>query len=162
MLSSCSMPKTPEEFFGIAILNTNLINDFASPRLGKRIQEETLEFADIPSSKKKGNEAFQNVQTTVLILEQNLQKVKDLPDNDSTKAMKDEAVALYEYVIPVYKNEYTAYAKLCDAKGPQDQKASILESIDKKYAAEFERKYSSLLQKGKAYAEKHNLNVNWD
>lgn len=156
------MPKTPDEFFGIAVLNSNLINEFATPGLGKRIQDQTVEFADIPSSKKKGDEAFKNVQNTILGLEQALQKVKDLPDTKSTKEIKGEAIALYEYVIPVYKNEYSAYAKLCDTKGPQDQKDIILKSIEGKYAASFEEKYSSFLQKGKVYAKENNLNVQWD
>lgn len=161
-LSACSIPKTPQEFFDIAVLNTNQINEFATPRLGKWIQDQTLEFADIPSSKKKGDEALKNVQTTILILEQTLKKVKELPDTESTLEIKNEAISLYEYVIPVYKNEYTAFAKLCDAKGPQDQKNAILKSIDEKYAVPFDEKYSSFLQKGKAYAEANNLNVQWN
>ncbi len=53
---SCS--ETPEQFFETAVLNTNAINDFATPNLAKHINDETIEFADIPSSKNKGGEAI--------------------------------------------------------------------------------------------------------
>jgi hypothetical protein len=162
LLFACKMPKSPEEFFGIAVLNTNQINEFATPRLAKWIQDQTLEFADIPSSKKNGDEALKNVQTTVLVLEQTLQKVKELPENDDTRELRQEAIALYEYVLPVYKNEYTAYAKLCDAKGPKADKDAIIESINQKYAVPFDKMYGAFLQKGKAYAAANNLNVHWD
>jgi hypothetical protein len=161
-LASCTMPISADKFFGIAVLNTNLINTFATPQAAKRIQDQTIEFEDMPSSKKKGDEARKNVETTVLTLEQALEKVKELPDSESTQEIKNEAVALYEYVLPVYKNEYMAYAKLCDAKGPQDQKDAIIQTINDKYAASFERMYSSFLVKGKAFADANNLNVNWD
>ena len=118
-LSACS--ETPERFFDIAILNTNMINDFASPDLARHINEETKEFPDIPSSKKKGNEAF----------------------------------------IPVYNNEYLAYAKLCDAKGSQSAKDVLIKDIDQKYGMRFEQNYNSLMEKGKAYAQKHGNQVNW-
>lgn len=55
-----------------------------------------------------------------------------------------------------------AYAKLCDAKAPQEQKDLIIKGIDEKYNEEFEKKYIALLEKGKAFAKDNNLNVKWD
>lgn len=95
-------------------------------------------------------------------MEKVLKDIKELPENDDTKEIKDLSLSIYEYVIPVYKNEYTAYAKLCDAKGPEDQKQQIIQNIEKKYVPAFEDKFALLLEKGKAYAQKHDLNVKWD
>jgi len=160
LLQSCS--ETPDKFFGTAILNTNTISNFATPALANQINDQTLEFADIPSSKKKGNEAAEQVRNNILYMEKSLTDIKALSANDDLrKDIKAQSIALYEYVIPVYKNEYTAYAKLCDTKAPQAKREELMQSVAQKYNAEFEKKYASLLAKGKVFAEENNLNVDW-
>lgn len=159
-LQSCSEPA--DQFFGAAILNTNTISDFGTPILAKHVNDETLEFPDIPSSKKKGDEAVKHMQSNILYMEKSLTDIKALSANDdSRKSIKEKSTALYEFVIPVYKNEYTAYAKLCDSKAPQAQKDAIIKSIEQKYNAGFESKYSALLDEGKAFAAENNINVDW-
>lgn len=158
---SCS--EDPDKFFGVAVLNTNTITDFGTPILAKHIDAETTEFPDIPSSKKKGDEAIKLVESNLLYMEKSLKDIKALTANsDDSKEIKAQSIALYEYVIPVYKNEYTAYAKLCDSKAPQAQKDEIIKTIDQKYNAEFEKRYAALLESGKAFAKKNNLNVDWN
>lgn len=160
-LSSC-FSESPQRFFDIAILNTNMITDFATPRLSKSILDETKEFPDIPSSKKKGDEAVQNITNKILYIEQSLEKIKKLSTNgEDTEEIKKISTELYELVIPVYKNEYMAYAKLCDSKAPLAEIQAMASAIDAKYAMPFELKYTLLMEKGKAYASKHNLPVNW-
>lgn len=159
-LSACS--ESPEKFFDITILNTNVLNDFASPTLARHINDETKEFPDIPSSKKNGTEAATTVQNKILYLEQSLAKIKALsPSGDEEKAIQNQAAKVYEMVLPVYKNEYINYAKLCDAKGSEEDKKAAAIQIEEKYAAAFEKAYADLLEKGKAYASKHNIQVNW-
>lgn len=159
-LQSCS--EDPDKFFGVAVLNTNTISDFGTPNLANHINDETKEFADIPSSKKKGDEGVQYVARNLSYMEKSLKDIKALSESgDQRKEIKAQSIALYEYVIPVYKNEYTAYAKLCDTKAPQEQKDEIIKSIAQKYNAEFERKYGQLLESGKAFADKNGLNVDW-
>jgi len=158
--SACT--ETPEHFFDITILNTNMINDFASPDLARHLNDETKEYPDIPSSKKKGNEATTSLNNKILYLEQSLEKVKRLSTSgDEEKEIKALSQQLYELVIPVYKNEYLAYAKLCDSKGSQSAKDEIINSIDQKYGARFEQNFNALMEKGKAYAQKNNIQVNW-
>lgn len=159
---SCNLNTSPDKFFGVAVLNTNTITDFGTDRLAKYIQLETKEFADRPETKKKGDEAVTFVNNKVLYMEKVLKDIKDLPENDDTKEIKNLSLSIYEYVIPVYKNEYMAYAKLCDAKGSEEQKQQIIQDVEKKYVPAFEEKFSLLLDKGKAYAQKHDLNVKWD
>lgn len=159
---SCNLNTSPDKFFGVAVLNTNTISDFGTDRLANHIQLQTKEYPDRPSTKKKGDEAVTYVNNNVLYMEKVLKDIKELPENDDTKEIKDLSLSIYEYVIPVYKNEYTAYAKLCDAKGPEDQKQQIIQNIEKKYVPAFEDKFALLLEKGKAYAQKHDLNVKWD
>lgn len=158
--SACS--ETPERFFDIAILNTNMINDFASEDLARHINDETKEYPDIPSSKKKGDEAAVSLNNKILYLEQSLEKVKKLSaSGEEEKEIKALSQQLYELVIPVYKNEYLTYAKLCDSKGSQSAKDDIIKNIDEKYGARFEEHFNALMEKGKVYAQKHNIQVNW-
>lgn len=145
-LQSCSEPA--DKFFGVAVLNTNTISDFGTPSLAKQLN---------------GDEAVSVVENKVLYMEKVLKDLNALSaNNDSRAEIKKQSIALYEFVIPVYKNEYTAYAKLSDTKAPQEQKDELLKSIEQKYNAEFEKKYTSLLSIGKAFAEDNNLNVNWN
>jgi len=158
---SCS--EDADKFFGVAVLNTNMITDFGTPILAKHINDTTIEFADIPSSKNKGDEAVQLVTRDIQFMEKSLADIKALSEsNDSRKEIKAQSIALYEYVLPVYKNEYTAYAKLCDTKAPQAQKDEIIKSIAQKYNAEFEKRYGQLLENGKAFADKNGLKVDWN
>ncbi|MFC3559766.1 hypothetical protein [Pedobacter jamesrossensis] len=159
-LSACS--ETPEKFFDIAILNTNMINDFASPDLARHINDETKEFPDIPSSKKNGTEAAANIKNKILYLEQSLDKVKKLSASGAEEEeIKKLSTQLYELVIPVYKNEYLAYAKLCDSKGSDDEKDAMIKNIDQKYGERFEQNFNALMDKGKVYAKENNIQVNW-
>jgi len=155
--------KTADEFFGIAVLNTNTIADFGTPTLAKSINDQTVEFADIPSSKKKGNEAQEFVNYKILYMDKSIKDIKDLSaSGDDRKDIKAKSIALYEFVIPIYKNEYMAYAKLCDNKGSQAQKEQMIQAIEQQYNAEFERKYGAVLESGKKFAADNDLNVNWD
>jgi len=157
---SCSEPA--DKFFDVTVLNTNTITDFGTPILAKHINDETTEFPDIPSSKKKGDEASTMIKNNIMYMEKSLKDIKALSANDDErKTIKAQSIALYELVIPVYKNEYTAYAKLCDSKAPQEQKDEIVKSIEQKYTAKFESSYGALLASGKAFAAKHNIQVNW-
>ncbi|KEQ30824.1 hypothetical protein N180_18590 [Pedobacter antarcticus 4BY] len=160
LLNSCA--ETPDKFFGVAVLNTNIVTDFATPRLAKHISDTTTEYPDIPSSKKNGDEAVSYLGNKILYMEKVVKDIKGLTENSSTKEIIKESLDLYAYVLPVYKNEYMAYAKLCDAKGSKEEKEAMSRKIEDKYAETFETKYISLMEKGKAYADKHNLNVKWD
>lgn len=139
-----------------------MINDFASPDLARHINDETIEFPNIPSSKKKGTEAAENIKNKILFLEQSLDKIKKLSaSGDEEKEIKKLSTQLYEMVIPVYKNEYMAYAKLCDGKGSDEEKEAMVKNIDQKYGLRFEQNYNALMEKGKIYAKENNIQVNW-
>ena len=161
LLQSCA--ETPDKFFGVAILNSNMISDFGTPRLTKELNDNAIEYPDIPSSKKNGNEATDIIKNKILYLEKVLKDLNALSANsDDREEIKKQAIALYEFVLPVYKNEYTAYAQLCDTKAPQEQKDKIANSIEQKYNAEFEKRLNSLVALGKEFATENNLNVKWD
>ncbi|SHF27471.1 hypothetical protein [Pedobacter caeni] len=159
-LTSCT--ESADRFFGIAVLNTNSLREFGMPVFAKRLDDETKEFPNVPSSKKKGDEAQKRIANSILYIEKSLKEIKELSESGDKKEIKQLSLELYELVLPVYKNEYMAYAKLCDTKAPQEQKDLIIKAIDEKYNDAFEKKYALLLEKGKAFAIANNLNVKWD
>lgn len=167
LFSSC-VAESPDKFFGITVLNTNMISDFGTPRLAKSIEDQTKEYPDIPSSKKEGNEAQKMIENKYLYVEKVIKDIKGLSDlqpltdKEDTKEIKALSLSVFEMVLPVYKNEYMTLAKLCDTKAPQEQKDEIIKTIAEKYNPAFEEKFELLMEKGKAYASKHNLNVNWN
>lgn len=157
---SCSEPA--DKFFATAILNTNTITDFATPTLARHIDEETAEFPGTPSDNKNGNEAQKLLQNNILYMEKSLNDIKALNANsEDRKAIKEKSIALYEFVIPVYKDEYTEYAKLCDSKANPADKEALATLIEHKYSARFETMYTDLISSGKAFAEENKLNVDW-
>lgn len=161
-LSAQSCAEPAERFFGTAILNTNSISDFATPTLAKHINDETTEFPDIPSSKKKGDEAGKLVQNNIMYMEKSLSDIKSMNANsEERKVIKEKSIALYEFVIPVYKNEYTNYAKLCDTKADQAKKDELANAIEQKYGAKFEQMYTDLMETGKVFAAENKLDVSW-
>lgn len=145
---------TPEKFFGIAVLNTNLISDFGTPALAKHINAER----SVPSDTKNGN-AETRVKTSIQVIENSLKNIRELNETAETIEIKKLSARLFEYVLPVYKKEYLDYARLCDQHAPQQQKDVIIQSINEKYNTEFEKLYTLLISKGKAYAAANGINV---
>lgn len=153
---------SPDKFFGLVVLNTNLIADFDPATFGKRLEQETVEFPDVPASKKNGDEAQKIVAMKILSVEKAIKDIEALNVSDEdAKVLREQSVKLFEAVLPVYKNEYTAYAKLCDTKAPDEEKQVVLQKIEKDYAPNVDQLFEGVYTLGKQFAEKHNLNVKW-
>lgn len=159
-LTACT--ESADRFFGVAVLNTNILREFGTPTFARRLDDQTKEFPGVPASKKNGDEAQKSITNEILFIEKNIKDISSLSESGVKKEIKQQSLELFQFVLPVYKNEYMAYAKLCDAKAPQEQKDLIIKGIDEKYNEEFEKKYIGLLEKGKAFAKDNNLNVKWD
>ncbi|MCW3464220.1 hypothetical protein [Chitinophaga nivalis] len=161
VLSACNSV-TPDRFFQTAVLNSNILSGFNPEQFGQELEQNTVEFPDIPASKKKGDEAQNIVKNKIAYIEKVIKDVKDLPAGDEdTKAIKAASLQLFEAALPAYQQEYTAYAKLCDTHGPAAEKEALLQKINEKYTANVEKAYDALLSKGKVFADKNNLPVNW-
>ncbi len=158
LASSCS--HTPREYFDQAALNCNALYGFASAYELKRdiatpqeklVDEKTMKMAPVTRA-----EVVKDKLTSV---EENYSKVKSLGSNEDADAMLKASTALYEFVIPVYKNEYTQLAALYDANAPADKIAAVEKNITDKYAAKFEELYNNVVKTGSAYAEKNGIEV---
>lgn len=104
----------------------------------------------MPSSKKQGDEAQKSVDIKIQTVEKAIKDIKALQVSDEdAKALQAQSVALFEKVLPIYKNEYAAYAKLCDTKGPDAEKKALLQKISTTYMPEVDRAFEQYILWGK-------------
>lgn len=159
LASGCGSPR-PREYFNQAVLNCNALYGFASSYELERdlatpseklIDEKTMAMAPVTRA--------ETVKGKLARAEENYQKVKSLPATGDAKEMVDASNALYEFVLPVYKNEYAALAALYDANAPADKIEAAAKNITDKYAAKFEGLYNAVMKAGTAYAEKNGIEV---
>lgn len=158
-LSSCGKMK-PEEYFNIAVLNTNLIQGFSGTGFSRELQSPSVKMPE------NGGEPVPMKRTEVLnsklsVIEDNYDKVKSLKVTDETKDMIDASLKLYEFVLPVYKTEYSQLAELYDNNAPEDQIQKLETSIFDNYNKGYTELYMKVISTGKAYAEKNSIKVNW-
>jgi hypothetical protein len=158
LLTACNTT-TPEQYFDITVLNSNLVAGFANGGDFRQLEQPP---ARLQADKSIGaSTRAQVVETWILVIEQAIEKIQALPDDHEGKPMKDAALALYEYTLPVYKNEYTALARQYDTNAnPADIEASMT-AIHDKYYKKYDDLYQALTALGKTYATKHNITVNW-
>ncbi len=158
VLFSCGNPP-PQQVFGIAVLNSNLLFGFAGSGMQRELASPSAKLIDEKTGATAPMKRAEVVQTKLESIETNYGKVKALSSNEETKEMLPASLALYEFVIPVYKNEYTQLAGLYDEGAPADKIAALEKTIREKYGARFEELYKTLGTAGKAYAAKHNIQV---
>jgi len=161
LLASCDTA-TPQKYFEVAVLNCNLMHGFAGRGLASELESPSVKLADAGSGATVPMKRKEIIDGKIQFLEANLNKVKGLKQTDDTREMLEASVALHEYVLPVYKNEYEELAKLYDEGAAPERIQSMLSSIETKYRDGFATRFDRLTAAGKPYAERHHINVKWD
>ena len=80
---------------------------------------------------------------------------------DDTRDILQASVALYEFVLPVYKTEYQQLARLYDEGAAREEIDSLAQAIETKYRSDFEKLSDRLAAASKPYAARHGIKVNW-
>jgi TRAP-type mannitol/chloroaromatic compound transport system substrate-binding protein len=160
LLSSCNNA-TPENYFDEAVLNVNLITPFGGQAALYSMAHPSVKL--VPGTKDQTAPMTRKeiVEDQIQRVEQNLTKIKALPESEATRDMVQASIKLHEFVLPVYKTEYRELAKLYDEGGSQQDRISKAQEIDTKYLAAYKALFSRLIELGKAYAEKHHIKVEW-
>lgn len=158
ILYSCNTA-SPEKTFGIAALNCNLIYGFADRMMEQQLASPSVKLVDEKTNATAPMTRKEVIDQKTQAIEDNYNKVKDLSVNNENKAMIEASKALYTFVLPVYKNEYTELAKLYDDKAPSEQIDTMQKKITEKYGPQFAQLYQAVLIAGKAYAEKNGIEV---
>lgn len=155
--SSCS--HSPREYFDQAALNCNMLYGFAGYELKRDLSTPSEKLVDEKTMKMAPVTRTEVVKDKLARVEENYGKVKKLGSNADADEMLKAAAALYEFVIPVYKNEYTQLAALYDENAPAEKIAAAEKNITDKYAGKFEELYNNVIKTGTAYAEKNGIEV---
>ncbi|MDB5205877.1 MAG: hypothetical protein JWR72_952 [Flavisolibacter sp.] len=157
-MASCNTA-TPEKCFDIAVLNSDFLVGFASDG-----QLSKLESPSIKMGKTKDEFApmlrKEVINTKMAFIEETFEKIKDLQETTDTKDIRLASIALYEYVLPVYKTEYVALAKMYDEGASKEQTRAGGAAISNNHYSKFEELYGKLISSGKLYAEKNNIKLN--
>lgn len=159
VISACNRPSA-DKFFQRTVLNTNILHDFAQASFTRTLTSTMVAHKGMPADQQQNNQAQQIVEAKIAYVEQTIGRIEDMtpPDADAG-AIKGKSLALYHYVLPVYKKEYMDIAMRCDKKEDVEVIEQLALAVEEKYGEGFENLYLEVLELGKAYAEKHNLNV---
>jgi hypothetical protein len=161
LLASCGTA-TPQTYFEVAVLNCNLMHGFAGSGLARELESPSVKLSDTGNGATVPMKRKEIIDGKIQSLETYLERVKSLKQTDDTREMLEASVALYEYVLPVYKNEYQDLAKLYDEGAARERIDSLVSSIETKYRGGFATRFDRLTAAGKPYAERHHINVKWD
>jgi hypothetical protein len=152
---------SPEKYFGLAVLNSNLIVGFASDGFQRELDQPSMMLVEGTSNATKPMKRKDVVNTKIRFVEDNLTKLKKLKQTPDTEDILQASIQLHEFILPVYKNEYQSLALLYDDGANNDTIRNTADAIHDKYSAGFEEKYNSLINSGKNFATKHKITVNW-
>jgi hypothetical protein len=161
VLTSCN-DTNPETQFGIAVLNSNMMQGFASDGLQREMESPSVQMIDGDKDKFAPMKRNEIIQNKIASLESNFSKLKKLKETSDNRQLLKASRDLYNYVLPVYKNEYLQLAKLYDEGSSNETIGSYTTAIHDKYYNDFIALHEKLVAEGKPFAQKHGINVQWD
>ena len=158
-LYSCA-PASPEKNFDVAVLNSNVLVGFAGEGMWRELQSPSMKMGK-SKDEVLAMQRQEVVDAKIKFAEENLSKLNGLVPTGDAKEIIQTSVALHQYILPVYRNEYTALAKQLDGGASPAAVEKQAQQIHDKYFAGFETLYRQLIANGKRYAQQHNIAVNW-
>lgn len=161
LFQSCNTA-TPEEYFDVAVLNCNMMHGFATDGILRELESPSVKLIEGSADKTEPMKRTEVIESKIQSLQPYYEKVKDMRQTDETRKMLQASIGLYEFVLPVYKNEYMQLAKMYDDNASKEQIEIFEQSIEQKYFSTFQSLFTKLEDAGKDYAKKNNINVQWD
>ncbi len=158
LLVSCSNT-TPEQYFSQAALNSNLLYGFAGNGMQREFASPSVKLTDANTGATAPMKREEVLNAKRDAVEAAYNKIKALKISDDNREMISASLALFEFVLPVYRNEYKELAALYDSNAGADRIAALEKSISDKYYAKFTERYNALHESGKAYAARHGIKV---
>ncbi len=160
LFSGCQ-DTTPERYFDLAVLNSNLIVGFANDGFQRELDQPSMMLVEGTRDAARPMKRKDVVNDKIRFVEDNLAKLKDLKETADTKDILQASIQLHEFILPVYKNEYQTLAHLYDGGAHNDSIRTTADAIHDRYSADFEERYNSLINSGKNFATRHKITVNW-
>jgi hypothetical protein len=161
LLTSCDQT-TPQNYFDRAVLSSNQMRGFAGTGgIERELRQPSIKLVDPARDETAQMTRKEVVELKLAFIEQAYERVKALPESEDTREMVYASLALYEYVLPVYKNEYLQLARLYDEKAPEREIETFQRHIQDQYRPGFQSRMDTLLDAAKPYADRHGIKVNW-
>lgn len=161
MFNACNTA-TPENYFDRTVLNINMLHGFATDGLQRELESPSVKMVEGSKDQFAPMKRKEVIDEKIQFIEANAEEVRQLKQTDDTKEMLQASIAVYNFALPVYKNEYMQLAKLYDDGASAEQIQALEKSIEEKYSSKFGALFDKLTTAGKQYAEKNNIKVNWD
>ncbi|MFZ1319949.1 MAG: hypothetical protein WAT71_00185 [Ignavibacteria bacterium] len=156
---SCSK-ETPQSCFNASVLNTNILSGFADNGFSQQLSSPSEKLMD-NGTETEPMKSSEVMNDKIGQIEEYYNNVNSLTKTDDTKEMIDASLNLYNFVLPVCKNEYKMLAMLYDNNASPSEIEELTLNIHNKYYQGFTDLYSQLIKTGKVYAEKNSIQVNW-
>jgi len=160
-LISCNQ-SSPDKTVQVAWLNANRVVAHYSPRFFGELRElkskgNITVFKD--NKTVKGTAVEYVNQLAVAPLNESMQKVKDLPEQEDTKAIKAASLAVFEYGKEIFENDYLHIAALIDEGQSAAEIDAAIEDLFAKYDPEMQARLNRLDELVIPYAEKHDIPI---
>lgn len=160
LINSCNTA-TPEKYFDVAVLNINTIDGFSDDALIRELKFPSVTLVEGTKDQTRPRKRTEVIVDKIGYVEKNLGDIKNLSETTETKEMIQASRSLHEYVLPVYKTEFTQLAKLYDQSAPQPEIDALIKTIMDKYSAGYLERMNRVISAGKKYASENKINVNW-
>lgn len=162
VLQSCKMENTPEEYFDITSLNTNLFMEFGA-RDFKRMGE-AKSASQLMAYDERGTFPAKSYEDHILrfkipFINQAIEKIKDLKPTEETTPMINASLDLFNYVKERYQTDYVKIARLMDSKAPKEEVEKAVFEMETVTFATFDQKYKKLWDLALPYAKEHGIEV---
>jgi hypothetical protein len=161
LITSCNEP-SPESYFSIAVLNCNSVHGFAAHGLQRELENPSMKMTGGDQNNFSPMKRKEILDNKIQNIDANLACLKQLKETTETRELISASKALYEYVLPVYENEYRELVRLYDDEASAESISSYAQLIHHRYYAGYVELIDKLVDAGKPFAEKHHIDVNWD
>lgn len=158
LLGACDAT-TPEQSFGRAVLGSNLLYGFAGDAMQSQLASPGVKLVDAKTGATAPMKPGEVLDARLQAIESSYAKVKSLKRSDDAQDMIDAAVRLYEFTLPVFRNEYRQLAGLYDVGAPAGAIHELELQIAVRYGATFQQLHRALIEAGKGYAARHGIRV---
>lgn len=160
LLPSCH--DSPKTCFDQAVLNCNMLHGFAGRGMEQQLESPSVKLAPSQPGGTAPMTRKEVVDGKIAFVEESLAKVKKLRQTDDTRGIIEASIALQEYVLGVYRDDYQQLAKLYDTGAPPAEIAQLAAAVAMKHGPRYQTLSDQLTTAGKTYAAKHNIKVIWD
>ena len=138
------------------------MHGFAGRGLQRELESPSVKLTDSKTGASAPMQRKEIIDDKITSLEAQIAKIRKLKETEDSRDILAASIALYEYVLPVYGNEYQQLAKLYDEGAAREQIESLAVTIEAKYGPRFKTLHDQLTAAGKLYAGRHNIKVKWD